>query len=177
MKMNLRQYKLFVFDVDGTVAERGTTALYPQVSPVLAILKEWATIALATNQGGPALHDADWMGPKDSFPSLQEVWDIYNHVACLMGATLYMALAYKTIRGDWVYPKGLPADDPRLQHNWRKPYPGMLLQAAKDAGVEQHEVLFVGDQKTDHEAATAAGVQFCYAVDFWKFCEREVLNG
>lgn len=38
MKMNLRQYKLFVFDVDGTVAERGTTALYPQVSPVLDIL-------------------------------------------------------------------------------------------------------------------------------------------
>jgi D-glycero-D-manno-heptose 1,7-bisphosphate phosphatase len=47
----------------------------------------------------------------------------------------------------------------KLDHPWRKPRPGMLIQAAKDIGVDLNRSVLVGDKLTDIEAAAAAGVQ------------------
>lgn len=41
-----------------------------------------------------------------------------------------------------------------------KPYPDMLLMAAKRMGVSLERLLFVGDSELDHAAATAAGIRF-----------------
>ncbi len=41
----------------------------------------------------------------------------------------------------------------------RKPYPGMLLQAAKDYGIDLSETFFIGDAPRDMEAAGRAGAR------------------
>jgi D-glycero-D-manno-heptose 1,7-bisphosphate phosphatase len=46
----------------------------------------------------------------------------------------------------------------RLDHPWRKPRPGMLLQAAADLGLDLPASAIVGDALSDIAAAAAAGV-------------------
>ena len=46
----------------------------------------------------------------------------------------------------------------RLDHPWRKPKPGMILQAAIDLDVALTESALVGDTMSDIEAGAAAGV-------------------
>ena len=43
------------------------------------------------------------------------------------------------------------------EHPWRKPSPGMLLQAAEDLDLELTESWMIGDQDRDIEAGRAAG--------------------
>lgn len=51
---------------------------------------------------------------------------------------------------------------------WRKPGPGMIVQAMKDYGVNPTDTVFVGDLETDRQAAQAAGVGFAWADDFFE---------
>jgi D-glycero-D-manno-heptose 1,7-bisphosphate phosphatase len=46
----------------------------------------------------------------------------------------------------------------RRAHPWRKPSPGMILQAAADLSLDLARSAMVGDQVSDMEAAAAAGV-------------------
>ena len=46
----------------------------------------------------------------------------------------------------------------RLDHPWRKPRPGMILQAAADLGLDLPASALVGDKPSDIAAATAAGI-------------------
>ncbi len=50
--------------------------------------------------------------------------------------------------------------DPNKEHKlfFRKPNPGMLLQAKDEHGIDMADSLMVGDQEKDMEAAYAAGV-------------------
>jgi len=45
------------------------------------------------------------------------------------------------------------------EHEWRKPRPGMLLQAAKDMRLDMSRCWMIGDQPRDIEAGRAAGVR------------------
>lgn len=45
--------------------------------------------------------------------------------------------------------------------DWRKPRPGMLLQAARDLGLDLGQSLMVGDSENDMAAARAAGLAAC----------------
>jgi len=56
------------------------------------------------------------------------------------------------------HPEGTVAEY-RREHPWRKPKPGMLLQAARDLEIELSESWMVGDQERDIEAGLAAGCQ------------------
>ncbi len=47
----------------------------------------------------------------------------------------------------------------RSEHPWRKPQPGMLLQACKDMQLDMGQSWMVGDQLRDVEAGAAAGVR------------------
>jgi D,D-heptose 1,7-bisphosphate phosphatase len=49
-------------------------------------------------------------------------------------------------------------DDYRQAHPWRKPLPGMLLDLIQAWQLNPKRAVMVGDQATDMEAATAAGV-------------------
>jgi D-glycero-D-manno-heptose 1,7-bisphosphate phosphatase len=46
----------------------------------------------------------------------------------------------------------------RVDHPWRKPRPGMILQAADDLNVDLSRSAMIGDKISDMEAAAAAGV-------------------
>jgi D-glycero-D-manno-heptose 1,7-bisphosphate phosphatase len=46
----------------------------------------------------------------------------------------------------------------RRENSWRKPGPGMMLQAAKDLDLDLRQSWCVGDKLSDMEAAAAAGV-------------------
>lgn len=46
----------------------------------------------------------------------------------------------------------------KADHPWRKPAPGMFLQAAKDFALDLTHCVAVGDQMSDIEAAAAAGI-------------------
>jgi D-glycero-D-manno-heptose 1,7-bisphosphate phosphatase len=46
----------------------------------------------------------------------------------------------------------------RVEHPWRKPKPGMFLQAAVDLDLDLARSAAIGDQMRDVEAAAAAGV-------------------
>ena len=45
------------------------------------------------------------------------------------------------------------------EHEWRKPQPGMLLQAAKDMNIDLSKSWMVGDQMRDVQAGVAAGTR------------------
>ena len=46
----------------------------------------------------------------------------------------------------------------RVDHDWRKPKPGMILQAAADFDLNLPEFVLIGDKNNDIEAAAAAGI-------------------
>jgi D-glycero-D-manno-heptose 1,7-bisphosphate phosphatase len=48
--------------------------------------------------------------------------------------------------------------DFRREHPWRKPLPGMMLQAAADFGLDLPGSALVGDKPSDIEAGAAAGM-------------------
>jgi D-glycero-D-manno-heptose 1,7-bisphosphate phosphatase len=53
-------------------------------------------------------------------------------------------------------------DFPRDEHlqfkNWRKPEPGMMLQASIDLGIDLAASFMVGDRQSDAKAASSAGI-------------------
>jgi D-glycero-D-manno-heptose 1,7-bisphosphate phosphatase len=50
------------------------------------------------------------------------------------------------------------ADHGQADHPWRKPNPGMILQAASDLDLDLAESVIVGDKLSDIEAGASAGV-------------------
>ena len=46
----------------------------------------------------------------------------------------------------------------RVDHDWRKPKPGMIFQAAADLDLNLSESVLIGDKNSDMEAAAAAGI-------------------
>lgn len=56
------------------------------------------------------------------------------------------------------HPEGTVKDYAR-EHPWRKPQPGMLLEAARSLELDLRECWMVGDQERDIEAGRAAGCQ------------------
>lgn len=63
---------------------------------------------------------------------------------------------------DRVYHCPVHPDFPRAEHakfeSWRKPAPGMLLQAAQDFDIDLSASFMMGDRRSDLQAANAAGV-------------------
>lgn len=52
----------------------------------------------------------------------------------------------------------------RADHPWRKPAPGMLIQAAHDLDLDLSASVMVGDSRRDMQAAKAAGVGCCILI-------------
>ena len=51
-----------------------------------------------------------------------------------------------------------PAGQDTASHPWRKPNPGMILQAASDRKLSIPQSVLVGDKPSDMQAGAAAGV-------------------
>ena len=157
-------YKLFVFDLDGTLRYckahggpchngPGEWAVYPDVSAVMAqYVWQFLALGVATNQAGIGL----------GLIVESVVWEeIYTTVRD----------AFTMVR------KGLPRQAvfeicphrPDDGCGCRKPAPGMLIRTMQRSEITQEATLFVGDSLEDAQAADQAG---CAFVPAWEFFGR-----
>jgi D-glycero-D-manno-heptose 1,7-bisphosphate phosphatase len=152
--------RLYVFDLDGTLRwtarpgamyplHAGDWRLMPNVARTLRAIR-WgpggARLAVASNQNGVgegllALETAEALARDALRAALGYVPDD-------------LILALCTCRLD-------------AGCDCRKPAPGLLVRALREAGVRPDEALFVGDLESDREAARRAGVPFRTAAEFF----------
>lgn len=179
--------RLIVFDVDGTLAKIYTLHLLPRVEDFFRLVYRGdcpaaPKIAIATNQGGVGMRywmEQEGWGKPAKYPTVTEIEERLRGLVEALGAPhdlpVYVAFRYKNREGQWAPVPPEMGADPRWQQDWRKPMPGMLLQAMRDAGVTPEETLFVGDSEDDRGAAEAAGCAFDWAETFftrgWRDCQ------
>jgi hypothetical protein len=168
---------LYIFDLDGTLAETWKTGLLPGVAERVGELGNDVDFAVATNQAGVAWNAVEGepyprpaeigrrlVGVAEALPALKEaLWlvSIGDEEVELpperwrgLAAGVTQAAAPLRVR---------TSSDPA----WRKPRSGMLLEARQAFGARPDEILFVGDREGDAAAAAAAGVRFVYAERFF----------
>lgn len=165
-------YKLAIFDIDGTLTEITPEALarnprlvtpnaLGEQQPIAGVVEKLAKlkragvqIALATNRGGVA-----W-----GYTTLEEAETLAREAATQCGipdVPVYVCPYHAKARG----PRAVAAY--AQENDCRKPAPGMLLQAMEVIGIDPAETIFVGDMETDKEAAERAGVGFAWAGEFF----------
>ncbi len=173
MTTTINNIKLAIFDIDGTLTEikPGALARNPKlVTPnnlgeqqpkpgveekLIGLNLIGMKIALATNRGGVA-----W-----GYSTLEEAEALAREAAELCGipdAPVYVCPYHAKARGSRKIAKYA------IDHECRKPRPGMLLEAMNDAGVSPGMTIFVGDYETDEQAAKNAGVKFYWAEEFFR---------
>jgi HAD superfamily hydrolase (TIGR01662 family) len=179
-------FKLVIFDVDGTLAEKYVLDLLPGVRAFFHLVYQSGCpqaprLAIATNQGGVGMRR--WLEGRGrkagQFPTATEIEQRMQGLLEGLGAPpdlpVYVSYRYQNKEGAWAPVPAGQEENPRWQSSWRKPNPGMLQQAMQDAGAEPQETLFVGDRPEDREAAQRAGCAFQWAGDFfarqWRTCE------
>ncbi len=159
-----RQFKLYVFDADGTLRRTtvpglpcpnrpGEWELIPGVRERLSRI-EWgeggARFGVATNQGGVGLG--------------------YLTLAAARGLLVEMVVEAFGVEP----PPGAIEICPHEPH-WvfacRKPEPEMLLRLMRRFRAEPEETLYVGDMDKDEGAALAAGTRFMWAHEFFGWPE------
>lgn len=165
--------KLIIFDLDGTLADRDSGQLLPGVAEWFAANKDSYRFALATNQGAIGLRywmERDGFGEPGKYPDETKIMARIEQVIGSVGAPLkvYVCFAYQARSGKWSpFPPGLE-DRVEWMAAYRKPAPGMLLQAMRDAGIDDpSQALFVGNGPEDEEAAARAGIGFVQADEFF----------
>lgn len=157
-------YKLIIFDVDGTLTTTKSGATFRKTADdwqwlpgrrerLQELERQQVQIALATNQGGVAF---GYFTQDEVEAELTHLW---QQMGLEYGARLYVCYAHpKASVGGYRAEKDL--------FN-RKPMPGMLFQAMLDARVIAPDTLMVGDRPEDEQAAQNAGVAFMWANEFF----------
>ena len=130
---------LIIFDVDGTLT-------VPRTAQLLPGRREFF---LRLAQGEARLSEV-----ATTIDTLSDIWP-----------ATYISFAFQMNDNRWIPTPARSLTDPRWSHAWRKPAPGMLLQAIADAGVMAAQTLMVGDR--DEDAGAAAGCAFMWAKDFF----------
>lgn len=166
---------LHVFDLDGTLAEKWGTTLLPGVTERISALE--GPIAVATNQAGVA-----WSAVEgEPYPRPAEIgWRLLSVAGALprlKEALWLVAIGDEDVSLPPERWRGLAAGVTQAASplwvrtssdlGWRKPRPGMLLEACHAFGVAPENALFVGDREGDAGAAEAAGMPFVYADPFF----------
>ena len=158
----LKTGRLLLLDRDGTLNESYGTGppnhpeeinLLPGVAEKLHeyASQGWRTV-IVTNQGGVA------------FGYMSEEQAYVTHQALLDALPVAVDASYLCPH----HPRGtipryaIPCPN-------RKPGPGAILDALERFGAQPPDCLFVGDQDSDREAASAAGVPFEWASKFFNY--------
>lgn len=168
-------HDLYIFDVDGTLIEgylrpdgkkwpyERVVVLPRRMAVIRRLCDQGARFALATNQGGVAM-------------GYQEPGEVYEKIATVLGEVEFFYGQPLSVHVCMHHPAAKVAwwkEDPCPR---RKPGPGMLQEAMAAHGfvgshgglnVTRSGAIFVGDSKTDEEAAKKAGIDFDYAEHFF----------
>lgn len=139
---------LILLDADGTLSpyRQGSDAPFERIllpgvrQKCQKLLARGHVLAIASNQGGAR------KGRKGRL-TFGAVHAHLRWLCCELGIT-----AYK-----------FATQPPR-----KKPSPYMLLELMEEMGFAPEQTIFVGDSKTDKEAADAAGCQFFWASQYFK---------
>lgn len=132
---------------DGDLGDPTRVALLEGVPEGLLRLRDAGyRLVVVTNQGGVA---RGRYGEEDVDRVHREIAGLLDQAAGRRG--LIDRFYYCPYHPEAVLPEY------RREHPWRKPRPGMLLQAARDLGLDLPASWMVGDQIRDIEAGRAAG--------------------
>jgi HAD superfamily hydrolase (TIGR01662 family) len=170
---------LFIFDLDRTLATMYGVDLLPGVRERLShLVSRGHKLAIATNQAGPAwgLATGD---PK--YPTPESLTERFHKLAATLPETADVpwfvavgdtrltlsAADYDSVEQRMGNGRGSMDLHISADPCWRKPEPGMLLAACSQVGISLSEAVFVGDSKTDADAARAVGVAFVSAGEFF----------
>lgn len=157
---------LVIFDKDGTLAESKSgefvnspddQVLLPNVREAIAALQALGIyVTIASNQGGVAFGYMKWHEATSIVHDAARKAGIDNPYSALL-CPYHPDGTEEAYRGNSIF---------------RKPAPGMIIQAMLFSGIEDGQrVLFVGDMETDKQAAERAGVRFMWAKDFFGWDE------
>jgi D-glycero-D-manno-heptose 1,7-bisphosphate phosphatase len=169
----LDSIRLAIFDIDGTLTEikpeiraRKPRLVTPnnlgEQQPIAGVVEGLAKllqrdirIALATNRGGVAF----------GYTTLEEAQALAQEAADLCGipdVNIYVCPYHVKARGPRANRKFA------IDHDCRKPNPGMLNQALADLGIQREDAVFVGDRDADRLAAENASIRFYWAEEFFQ---------
>jgi len=132
---------------DGDLGDPEQVRLVEDVPPSLKALRETGySLVVVTNQAGVA---------RNKF-SEQDVDAVHQRIAQLVDDQAHGNGLIDRFYYCPYHPEATVAEY-RRDHPWRKPHPGMILQAARDMGLELSASWMVGDQERDILAGRAAG--------------------
>ena len=151
------------FDRDGTlnvpnghINSVSQINLYPDTSKILFLaLKLFSVIGIITNQPVIARGEA----------TKEEVKQINSHVLKLAGIEDESKIVVKVCPH---HPeRGFTGEIPELKSvcHCRKPASGMLLEALNENYLRSNNTIYVGDSKTDLEAAQSAGIRWIHILN------------
>ena len=113
---------------------------------LLALRKAGFRLVVVTNQGGVA---------RGKFTEA-DVDAVHQRIASLVEDETGSESVIDRFYYCPYHPEGTKPEY-RRDHSWRKPHPGMLVQAARDMGLDLSRSWLVGDQLRDIRAGKAAG--------------------
>jgi D-glycero-D-manno-heptose 1,7-bisphosphate phosphatase len=159
--MTKKQYILYIFDLDGTLVETKSGALFRktpddwQLLPgrrekLIELKARGARLAIATNQGGVAF------GYFSQEAILREI----------QAAARALGISPAGVYICYTHPKA-SIEQYRAEDDRRKPGPGMLKEAMMDFDAMEVETLMIGDRPEDEQAARNAGVEYKDAREFF----------
>lgn len=170
---------LYIFDVDGTIADRDESTPYPNVQKWFDKDRDnGSRYAFATNQGGVGLRlwmERDGFGEPEKYPT---VADVRARLSALSGALtgdaefgIFQAASfnYQAKSGSWAIEDA--SNHPQeFSKDWRKPAGGMIDYIVEVCGGKLYdEIIFVGDSADDQIAASKSkyDVLFIWANHFF----------
>mgnify|MGYP003298992506 FL=1 len=181
----MKHYKAIIYDIDGTLLntvdqnmypliriikeELGEDWTYEQVVPFTAQpgMKTIADLGIADVEGVYArwVRYVNEYGPGAlAYDGIDELLDAAEKKGLKMGiASSKRRRQYGIDMGRLGYDKRMDAAVLCEDTEKHKPDPEPLLECLRRLGVEPKDALYLGDARTDMEAARAAGMDFAYA--------------
>jgi D,D-heptose 1,7-bisphosphate phosphatase len=134
---------------DGDVGDPAQVKLIQGAASAIASVRGLGyKVIVVSNQGGVA---------RGQYTE-EDVGRVNNRVSELMLATSGSGAAIDRFYYCPFHPDGT-VENYRRDHPWRKPQPGMLLQAIKDLSLDPSQCWMIGDDLGDVAAGAAAGVR------------------
>lgn len=183
LSFKIAPYKLFCFDVQGTLIARDGRVLEGVKEQFAALgarsVPPW--LAFLSNQSDVGLRHwmiAEKFGSLEFINSLPDVETVAQAHRVLAKQLTHLdvlclqAYAYQNKESKKWSPSPYPMKEtmahPQWLPSWSKPNPGMLLAAMKRTQSTPSETIMISNSASDYEAASIAKVTFMWADEF--FC-------